>query len=263
VRLRSVGGLFLIKVGRFVQLLAIMVMKPRDLVEFSRRYYRDTKSLERYGRTSLIEAGLTALERSYLDQLPEKRGRLLLLGLGGGREAIALARMGFEITGVDFSSEMVEKAKENTRRYGVEISALVQDFTNLDLPENSYDIAWLSAITYSAVPTRKWRVETLRRIINVLRPGGHFICEFLWSRPPSYPFLIEFLRKALALITLGYTRYEKGDMLWDNQQFLHAFYSEKDVLLEFSGAGFETVFFKTPENYDNRGRAVLRKPLCS
>ena len=83
---RSVGGLFLIKVGRFVQLLAIMVMKPRDLVEFTRRYYRDTKSLEIYGRTSVIEAGLTALERSYLDQLPEKRGRLLLLGLGGGRE---------------------------------------------------------------------------------------------------------------------------------------------------------------------------------
>lgn len=47
------------------------------------------------------------------EKIPLKQGRVLVLCMGGGREAIALAQRGFEVVGVDFVPEVLEKAREN------------------------------------------------------------------------------------------------------------------------------------------------------
>ena len=54
--------------------------------------------------------GLNDDEQKLLAELPEATGKnLLLLGVGGGREAIPLAGMGFRVTGVDYAAAMVER----------------------------------------------------------------------------------------------------------------------------------------------------------
>ena len=71
---------FLIRFGRFIQSLAIMVMRTDDLIEFSRQTYAIPEAVKIWGRDDLVDAGLTPDEIDMLDRVPLSHGRLLLLG---------------------------------------------------------------------------------------------------------------------------------------------------------------------------------------
>ena len=64
-----------------------MVMRPGDLIAFSRQTYTKPEAVEIWGRDDLIGSGLAPDERDLLKRIPLSNGRLLLLGVGGGREA--------------------------------------------------------------------------------------------------------------------------------------------------------------------------------
>ncbi len=258
MRPRVAVGRALVAAGRFVQSLAVAVMRPKDLVEFTRLTYARASTVEGWARDDFIDAGLTADERGLVERLPAKAGRVLVLGVGGGREAIALAKLGYEVTGVDFVAAMVDQARENARRRGVEIAGLVQDFSRLDVPAGSFDAVWLTSGSYSSIPSRKARARMRDRVRAALRPGGMFLFEVIFDpgRPSSRRG--ERLRKAAALLTLGNTSYEPGDTLASGIEFIHVFGSEAEVRREVEGDGFEIAGFAAPLG---RGRAqvALRK----
>jgi 2-polyprenyl-3-methyl-5-hydroxy-6-metoxy-1,4-benzoquinol methylase len=249
---------FLIRLGRFIQSLPIALMRPDDLVEFSRQTYVKPTDVESWAGKDLVNSGLTREEAALLNNVTRKDGRLLLLGVGGGREAIPLARMGFQVTGVDFVPEMVQKAGENAEKRGIRLEGLVQEISKLDVPADSYDIVLLSAAMYSSVPTRDRRVHMLKRIWKALRPEGFFVCQFHWDTKGGASPKVEFARKAIAFITLGNLWYEKGDMLWGGAEFIHGFSSEDELRREFQEGGFEVNYIHLPEGI--WGGAVLRKP---
>lgn len=257
MNLRIALGRFLIRSGRFVQSLAVMVMRPRDLVEYGRRTYSRPESIEGWGVNKILAMGLSDDEKALLEKLPAGRGVMLLLGAGGGREAIAFGRMGFDITGVDFIPELLEKAKANARAEGVNMTGLVQEISQLDVPEGGYDVVWLSTGMYSSVPTRKNRVAMLRKIGLALRPGGYFVCQFMCGREAEFSPRWETLRKAFAWLTMGNLRYEKGDRLASNIEFIHYFAAPEELESEFKEGGFAIFFMNFPED-KVRGGAVLR-----
>ena len=260
MRARIAFGRFLIRLGNFMKSLAVVVMRPDDLVEFNREEYASPKSVESWSVKGLVDSGLDQDEATLLEKLPLREGRLLLLGVGGGREAISLAQMGFDVTAVDFVPEMVERASENAAQQGVKIEGLVQEISRLDVPAGSYDVGWLFAAMYSSIPTRRRRVEMLRRITMALRPGGYFLCQFLYKTRGNFSRQKSLARKAIAFVTLGNLWYEEGDMLWSNAEFIHAFPSEKELRSEFEAVGFEIVHIHIPEAEGfTRGRAVLKK----
>jgi len=256
--LRITLARFLIRFGRFIQSLALMVMRPDDLVEFSRQTYAKKDHVESWSSEEIIEAGLDTDEVALLDKIPLKDGRLLLLDIGGGREAIYLAKQGFDVTGVDFSEDMVKSAHENAQKRGVTISGLVQEISHIDVPDNSYDIVWLSSAMYSSIPTRKRRLLMLERISKALKPEGYFVCQFHWDPRVNVSLKGEFIRRVVSFLTIGNLRYEKGDMLWHNLEFIHAFSSEQDLRSEFEEAHFNVEHVQIPEDH-MRGGAVLMK----
>jgi SAM-dependent methyltransferase len=236
-----------------------MVMRPDDLVEFGRQKYARPRSVTGWSQDDLLKPGLLPDEMALLEKLPLKAGRLLLLGVGGGREAIPLAQMGFEVTGVDFVPGMVEKARENAARHGLEIEGLVQEISKLDVPADSYDVVWLSSALYSCVPTRNRRVEMLRQIAQALRPGGYCVCQFHWDTIIEHSPKVELARRIVAYLTLGNLSYEKGDMLWGSVEFIHGFLTEEELRSEFEAGGVDMVHLHIPEGRIPRGGAVLVK----
>ncbi|MFH0845430.1 MAG: class I SAM-dependent methyltransferase [Pseudomonadota bacterium] len=251
-------GRFLIRLGRFINSLAVVVMRPDDLVEFGRQTYAHPESVEHLCREETVDLGLTSEETALLEKTPLKRGRLLLLGVGGGREAIPLARLGFDVTGVDFVGDLVRRSIENAKERGATISGLVQEISTLDVPDKSYDIVWLSAAMYSCIPTRRRRVDMLRRIRKALEPGGYFICQFRWDTRGGPSHRGALARKAAAFLTVGNLQYEPGDMLWGNAEFVHAFSSEDALRWEFTEGGFEVVLIQI-SNEMMMGGAVLKR----
>ncbi|MCJ7483236.1 MAG: class I SAM-dependent methyltransferase [Thermodesulfovibrionales bacterium] len=231
-----------------------------NLVEFSRQHYLKPNNIQGWCDDEQVNSGLSTLEQSLLEKICITKGQLLLLGLGGGREAIPLAKMGFEVTGVDFIPQMVERAKETAKKSGVEISGMVQDISKLDLPESTFDVVWLSAAMYSCVPTRKRRSDMLKRINKSLSPGGYFVFGFYWNPKADASSKSVLLKKMVAWLSLGNLRYEKGDMLRFNLEFIHAFTAVEDIKGEIAQGGFELIDIQANDDHPFAG-AIARKPI--
>jgi 2-polyprenyl-3-methyl-5-hydroxy-6-metoxy-1,4-benzoquinol methylase len=180
MRIRIALSKILIKVGGFIQSLAIAVLHPKDIIRVGRNTYGDIENIKAWGSPQLVDSGFFDNEKEILENLPNKKGRLLLLGSGGGRDAIALAKVGFSVTAIDFIPGMIEKTLENARRHGVKIEARVQEISKLQLDIDPFDIIWFSASMYSSVPTRKRRIASLRLLKGNLRASGIIICFFHW-----------------------------------------------------------------------------------
>ena len=257
MRMRVSLARVLLRLGAFIQSLTVVVMRPDDLVEFSRQSYAKPGRATGWAEDALVDSGLSAEELELLAAVPAPTGNLLLLGVGGGREAIPLARLGFQVTGVDYVPVMVDKARENAARRGLEIEGLVQEISRLDVPAGAYDVVWLSRAMYSCVPTRARRVQMVRRIARALKPDGVFLCQFHWRSVRRPPGRGELVRRVIAACTLGNLAYEMGDTLWLNVEFVHEFTSEDAIRSELEEGGLSAVWIKTDQT--QRGRAVCRK----
>ncbi len=222
--------------GPHLRALALGILKPADLVEISR--VRNTDGADAWSNASLVDVGLHAYEEAYVDAVGRREGRLLLLGVGGGREAIPLAKMGFDVTGTDFVPELVEATQANAAAQGVEFKGLVQELAELDVAPESFEIVWVSTWLYSYVPTRRRRLQTLARIRDALVPGGHCVCQFGFAAGRQAPRARSRAAMIAAWLTLGNLEYEPGDRLTPDDQFVHEFWCEAAARDEFDAAGF-------------------------
>lgn len=64
---------------------------------------------------------------------PEKGLPLLDIGCGNGRYAIALAKMGFSVVGVDFDEKSIEEARRLSAKQDVSVDFICADITEADL----------------------------------------------------------------------------------------------------------------------------------
>ncbi|MCJ7483242.1 MAG: class I SAM-dependent methyltransferase [Thermodesulfovibrionales bacterium] len=259
MNLRILFARVLIKLGHFVQELAVTVMRSNDLIEFSRVSYSKAKEVKAWGAKQWLESGLTPEEADLEKEFPIKNGKLFLLGVGGGREAIFFAKKGIDVTAVDFIPDMVEEARKNIELYGVHARVLVQEISSLTLPDACYDFVWISMGLYSAVPTKKKRVKMLKNLWKSLKPEALMFCQFHWDPQKGLSSKAEFAKKLFAILTLGNFWYERGDMLWGNSEFLHAFTSEDKLRSEFETGGFKVISIHFNEK-TRRAGAILQKP---
>jgi SAM-dependent methyltransferase len=154
---------------------------------------------------------------------------------------------------------MVEQAQRHAARCGVALEAEVQDLAHLTLPPASFDAVALMAGMYSAFPTRQRRIGLLRQVRQVLQPGGYFLCQFFYQEDPHPRRGAEWVRKALAWLTLGNLTYERGDVLFGGREFFHFFVSEPEVRQEFAEAGFAVYYLYLSGNLSG---AVLQAPAA-
>lgn len=69
------------------------------------------------------------------------KGRVLDVAMGSGRNAIYLARLGFEVEGADMSPEAVNTALESAEKVGVTIRAQVADLEDkYYIEKGAYDV---------------------------------------------------------------------------------------------------------------------------
>ncbi len=95
-------------------------------------------------------------------------GRALDLAAGEGRNAIWLARRGWDVTAVDFSQVALDKGR--TLAGDVDVEWVCADATTWTRAD-SYDLV---VIAYLQLPAAERR-EAVRRGFTALRPGGTFL----------------------------------------------------------------------------------------
>ncbi len=92
---------------------------------------------------------------------------MLDLGCGTGRFSIPFAKqMGYSVTAIDISKEMIEKAKQKDLESWV--NWLVRDVTNMEFGMNSYDIIFMSHLLHHLDKP----YNLIRQCYQILKPQG-------------------------------------------------------------------------------------------
>ena len=101
---------------------------------------------------------------------------VLDVACGTGRHAIELAKLGIEVTGIDFNGTILEVAERNAAAQLVEVLFLKNDMRCLKFDEE-FDAAfsWWTSFGYFEDESHDYVV--LRRIAESLRPGGKFLID--------------------------------------------------------------------------------------
>jgi ubiquinone/menaquinone biosynthesis C-methylase UbiE len=99
--------------------------------------------------------------------------RVLDLGSGAGNDCFVARSIVGEtgsVTGLDFTDEMLQKARQNNMKMGYNnVEFIKGDIERIPLPDNSYDVV-ISNCVLNLVPDKQKAFSEIRR---VLKPGGH------------------------------------------------------------------------------------------
>jgi SAM-dependent methyltransferase len=97
--------------------------------------------------------------------------RVLDVGCGPGRHALALARRGIEVAGVDLSPDFVASARETATVEGLTARFEVLDVRDLTA-EREYDAAICLCRGGFGLLGGRDEIEVFGRIVRAVRPGG-------------------------------------------------------------------------------------------
>ncbi|HMD01346.1 MAG TPA: methyltransferase domain-containing protein [Candidatus Baltobacteraceae bacterium] len=108
---------------------------------------------------------------SFASLLPAPPGRLLDVGCGTGWTSVFLARMGYDVTGIDLAPDMIAAANANKERYGTpNVTFAVSDFEKLTYRESFDCVA-----SYQSLHHAENDEAVIRGVFAALRPGGVFV----------------------------------------------------------------------------------------
>ncbi len=106
---------------------------------------------------------------------PNKYNKLLDLGCGPGLYTERFAKMGYQVTGIDFSERSIDYAKKAAKQQGLDISYHCRDYLNMDIDKN-FDVSTMIYCDYGALSTED-RKKLRNYVYQHLTSGGRFLFD--------------------------------------------------------------------------------------
>ena len=124
-------------------------------------------------RTFDAECFSSALDYLQLEYPPERYRNVFEPGIGNGRIAIPLARRGYDVTGVDISSEMLLQLSDRLHGtpYEGKVSFQQADVTDLPFADDQFDMAIVVHLFYFISDWKK----SIDEICRVVKSDGSLI----------------------------------------------------------------------------------------
>jgi len=124
----------------------------------------------------------------YKRWLPKnKDARILELCCGTGRLTLPIAKDGYDISGVDYTSSMLEQAKVKASEGGLEVEFIEADIRTLDLPEK-YDLIFIPFNSIHHLYENDDLFKAFNAVKNHLKAGGLFLLDCF---NPNIQFIVE------------------------------------------------------------------------
>jgi ubiquinone/menaquinone biosynthesis C-methylase UbiE len=166
---------------------------------------------------------------SILDAIQNEKKHAIDLGCGTGDAVIKLAQSGMFVTGMDWSSDALEKAEQRVKLFGVEnISFKEADLNKLEqvVIENSADVI-LSKLVIAFVEDKKKFCTTVK---SLLSKDGVFIIQ-----TPVLHDGIQYSPEDKPGIAVKYKEFNAllNDVFSEVNEFNHSYYGDKGDLVTY------------------------------
>jgi ubiquinone/menaquinone biosynthesis C-methylase UbiE len=107
----------------------------------------------------------------FCNALPDETHTILDVGTGPGIIAIMLAEMGYALTGIELSPEMLKFARHNAQKKNLSIRFEQSDADSLPFDDNSFDVIVSRHLLWTTLNPEKVLLEWMR----VLKPHGKIV----------------------------------------------------------------------------------------
>ncbi|MYM54644.1 class I SAM-dependent methyltransferase [Thalassovita mangrovi] len=169
-----------------------------------------------YDRT--FGAATNAGRRRAVDYINARSGKVLEVGVGTGL-SLRHYKPGLQVTGIDFSEEMLGKAREKVQELdlGATVELRQMDARELDFPDNHFDTV-VAMHVLSVVPEPE---KVMAEIARVCKPGGKVVITNHFKSSRGFLALLEKVTAPLASIIGWHSDFEMETVL-----------GEKDLSIE-------------------------------
>jgi hypothetical protein len=227
---------------RWVRLLCILhegfwlgYFDPDDLTAVTIRSYQQSHL---YSGREHNQSGLFPWEREAIDRFFRPGSRILVAACGGGREMIALHRLGFQADGFDCTPRLVEASQGLLQQLG--ISANVALCPPSEVPQElmPYDGLIVGWTAYMQIPGHARRIAFLRRL-RVAVPSDAPLLVSFWVKEEGSTDEGRVFRLAKWFRSLrgrSAESLEPGDHVTD-RGFHHCF-AKEEIEAELKAGGF-------------------------
>jgi SAM-dependent methyltransferase len=156
-----------------------------------------------------------------------KQIKILDIGCGTGRHSIELAKRGYQITGVDLSESMLNRAKEKALADNLTVVFEQYDARNLPF-ENEFDLAIiLCEGGFCLMETDEMNFQILQSASRALKDNGKLIFTALNALFPLYHSVKDFINLQAQE---GHSNYEKNsfDLMTFREQSIINFEDDQE-----------------------------------
>ena len=110
----------------------------------------------------------------FLAALADGVGRVLELGIGGGRVALPLAARGIPVEGIEASQPVLDRLRATPG--GESIPVTIADMADVPV-DGPFQLVYLVWSGLYHLPSQARQVDCFRNVARVLAPGGAFVVE--------------------------------------------------------------------------------------
>jgi ubiquinone/menaquinone biosynthesis C-methylase UbiE len=213
---------------------------------FWQEFYQFMFSEERFNTAS--EEVTKILERANFSGT-----KVLDLCCGPGRHAVELAKQNLQVTGMDKSNFLLNKAKEYAEQNEVEVSFIEEDMRNLNLPD-SFDLIINIYTSFGYFEDKNEDLLVLKNIYHALKKGGTFLIDVMgkevlakiYQNTMSERVSEDYLFIGRPSIEDNWSRVKNEWMVIKNgkckeYRFIHTIYSGQELKGLLETAGFKNI----------------------
>jgi SAM-dependent methyltransferase len=179
-------------------------------------------NLFRSGEVSFNKDASKLLQYAVIDRKP---GTAVDLGMGEGRNAVFLATKGWQVTGVDFSTEAVKQAKARAAAAHLPLDSVLEDLDVYEVGRAKWD---LIALFYMHGWFHESKRDVPRLLVEGLKPGGLLVIEGYAGEDGTYYQTNELLRSFANLKIVYYEDvWDEADWAPGEKSHIVRFIAEK------------------------------------